>query len=217
MNHSSAILSGIAAVTAMAVAASLPASASADYTDSTSPVLAFADPDNTLGESTLRRTADGILVTLQANAVEPGHAITLWWVVFNQPQNCSAPDCGPDDIFVGGDPIAGLDADAIANADAVASYAAGTVASTDGTVSMASRLTVGEPGVGVIFGDGAVLKDAAAAEVHLVTRSHGPAVTGNVVDQTTSFDGGCDTMLNPPERADAEGECVDLHFSVHQP
>ena len=217
MNHTKTILGGAAAVVAAAVTAGLAGATGAEYTDSSSPVQAFADPDTPLGDSTVRRTADGVLATFQAGGVEPGQAITLWWVVFNQPENCSAPGCGPDDIFVGGDPAAELDADAIANADIVASYAAGTVSSTDGTVSMASRLTAGEPGAGVIFGDGAVLEDAAAAEIHLVTRSHGPAVTGRVVDQTTSFEGGCESMLNPPESADAEGECVDIQYSVHQP
>jgi hypothetical protein len=184
--------------------------------DSMSNVQAFANPEKVLGESTLRRTDDGVLATFQSTAFTPGHAVTLWWVVFNQPENCSKP-CGEDDIFVGGDPTAGPDAEAIAKADIVAAYAAGTVAGDDGSVTMASRLTAGQPGADVIMGEGALLKDAARAEIHLVARTHGPEIAGQVVEQTTSYGGGCTTLLNPPDQADAEGECVDLQFAVHQP
>jgi hypothetical protein len=189
-----------------------------DYVDSTSPVQAFADPDTPTGESTLWRTADSVFATFGSRDVPPGHAITLWWVVFNQPKECSPPGCGDDDIFVGGDPAAGLDDASIAAADVVAGFASGTVAADDGTIRLSARLAAGESGTEVIFGDGPLLKTAGlVAEIHLVTRSHGPSIPGVVVEQVSVHDGGCTTLLTPPELADDVGECVDLHFSVHRP
>ena len=53
--------------------------------------------------------------------------------------------------------------------------------------------------------------------VQSVARSHGPAIDGSMVAQTTSYEGGCETLLNPPDIADEEGECVDLQFAMHLP
>ncbi|MGH9136428.1 MAG: hypothetical protein ACRD0G_05180, partial [Acidimicrobiales bacterium] len=137
--------------------------------------------------------------------------------VFNQPANCSDGACGEDDIFIDGDPTAGFNEDGIAAADIVVGYAGGTISSDDGEIRYIARLDVGTPGYDSLFGEGAVLKDAAAAEIHLITRSHGPVIAGLEDVQTTSFAGGCETDLLPPEVADAEGECSDLQFAVHQP
>lgn len=208
------VIAAAAAVTGLA--AGSPAAGSEHGYRSTAAVQTFADPDTAIGESTLLRTDDGVVATFAASGVEPNHAVTLWWVVFNEPQNCSAPGCGEDDIFVDGDPTAGLDADAIAAADIVAGYAAGTVVSGDGSVNFAARLAQGTPGVDVILGEGDLLKHADSAEIHLVARSHGPAIAELAEVQTTSFAGGCETDLLPPDVPANEGECGDLAFAVHQ-
>lgn len=187
-----------------------------DPFDSTVTVQAFADPDTPVGSSTIRRNADGVLATFESAGNVAGHALTLWWVVFNRPANCSAPACDLDDIYIGGDPSAGLDPDAIADADVVSGYAAGTVVNRDGTASMASRLALGAPGVEIAFGTGPVLK-VAGAEVHLVARSHGPVVQAVAVDQLTSYRGGCTNLLVPPARATSPGDCVDDQFAAHAP
>ncbi len=31
--------------------------------------------------------------------MRPGHAITLWFAIFNAPERCSDGVCGPDDVF----------------------------------------------------------------------------------------------------------------------
>jgi hypothetical protein len=211
-NH---ILGAAAAVAIVLPAGSL--SAGTEGATSTSDVYFFGDPETSVGWSTLQRADDGVLVTFSANEIPAGHAVTLWWVVFNDPENCSAPGCGEDDIFVDGDPTAGLNTDGIAAADIVAGYAAGTVASPDGHIMLSASLDVEEIGPETIVGEGALLKDAAGAEIHLVARSHGPAIDGLEAVQTTSYGGGCEVDLLPPEVAEAEGECVDLQFSVHMP
>ncbi len=210
-------IAAVGAVAAMVAIAGSPAGAATDAAASRSDVYFFADPETSVGWSTLQRTADGLLATFAANEIQPSYAVTLWWIVFNDPENCSAPGCSEDDIFAGGDPTADLNAEGIAAADIVAGYAAGTVASPDGYVLLSAGLDADEIGPEVIFGEGALLKDVAGAEIHLVVRSHGPAIEGLVDVQTTSYGGGCETMLNPPEVPDAEGECAELQFAMHLP
>lgn len=185
---------------------------------STASVVAFAQPDVGVGSSTLVREADAMRMQLDTDALSPRETVTAWWVVFNEPDACAGP-CDGDDIFVGGDPAAPLDQAAIARADVVAAYATGQMASADGAVDLRAEILEGErEGTReVILGDGATLKDAATAEVHLVVRSHGPAIEGQVDDQIGSFGGGCTSLLVPPDAPDAPGECGDVLFAVHLP
>jgi len=140
----------------------------------------------------------------------------MWWVVFNDPHGCSDA-CGEDDIFIDGDPANGLNLDGVAAADIVVGYAGGTVATQRGTATMTSHLFVGAPVVEVLFGTLPILKSSTAAEIHLVARSHGPAVPGTVAEQIGSYAGGCEVFLLPPAIPTEIGECADIQFAVHQP
>jgi hypothetical protein len=48
---------------------------------STSPVTTFAGA--VVGTSTLTRTSSGISFSLSTTGLEAGHAVTVWWMVFN--------------------------------------------------------------------------------------------------------------------------------------
>lgn len=207
----------LAMVSALLVAAALPVIAKSSTAMSSSGVSWFAEPERSIGHSKLWRNDDGVRMIFKTSELAPAEALTIWWVVFNVPENCSAPGCGTDDIFVNGDPNEGLNLAAIAAADIVAGYATGKVASQGGQSNLNARLGEGEIGPEVIFGGGALLKDARAAEIHLVARSHGPAIPGLEGIQIGSFAGGCEVFLNPPAVPDAEGECADIQFSVHLP
>jgi hypothetical protein len=50
-------------------------------TQTTSPVATFAGA--TMGTSTLTRTGSEISFSLQTSGLEAGHAVTVWWMVFN--------------------------------------------------------------------------------------------------------------------------------------
>jgi hypothetical protein len=50
-------------------------------TQTTSPVTTFAGA--TVGTSTLTRTGSGISFSLQTTGLQAGHALTVWWMVFN--------------------------------------------------------------------------------------------------------------------------------------
>jgi hypothetical protein len=207
----------VAATGAVTLVGGSPASATVDGEVSRSDVYSFGDPEASVGWSTLRRSDDGVMATFSANEVPAGHAVTLWWVVFNDPENCSAPGCGVDDFIVIGDPAMALNAEGIAAADIVGGYAGGTVASPDGHVLLSAGIDVDEIGPETIMGEGAVLKDVAGSEIQLILQSHGPAIEGHIDVQTTSYAGGCETELIPPEVPDAEGECTAIQFAVHQP
>ena len=203
---------GVAAAL-LAVAAS-PALAGNDK--STSGVFWFAEPEKLVGNSHLWRGDEGVRMLFKTSELGPREAVTIWWVVFNEPENCSAP-CNEDDIFIDGDPTKGLNVAGIEAADIVAGYATGKVGSSGGNVNLNATLGEGEIGPEVIFGDGALLKDARRAEIHLVVRSHGPAKPGLEEIQIGSFAGGCEVFRNPPAIPTSEGECADIQFAVHQP
>ena len=50
-------------------------------TQTTNPVATFAGA--TVGTSTLTRTDSGIAFSLATRGLEAGHAVTIWWMVFN--------------------------------------------------------------------------------------------------------------------------------------
>ena len=205
-----------AAALLLAISAA-PALAHGDVAKSTSGVYWFDDPGRSIGHSQLWRSDDHVRMGFKTSELAPREALTIWWVVFNEPENCSAPGCGEDDIFVDGNPALGLNDAQIIAADIVAGYATGALASSGGQANLHATLGEGEIGPEVLFGAGALLKDARNAEVHLVARSHWVAVPGLEDEQTGSFAGGCTVFLNPPERPDAEGECGDIQFAVHLP
>lgn len=60
------------------------------------------------------------------------------------------------------------------------------------------------------------------AEVHLILRSHGPAVPGMIPDQIHTWDEGCDPELTPPtgpgniwSDSDEVGSCIDVQVAMH--
>jgi hypothetical protein len=56
-------------------------SRAAAATQTTNPVATFAGA--TVGASTLTRTDSGISFSLTTSGLEAGHAVTVWWMVFN--------------------------------------------------------------------------------------------------------------------------------------
>lgn len=171
--------------------------------------------------SMLDRGDEAIASTIRTTAT-PGHAITLWYVIFNAPENCSDGMCGADDLFL--DPAAGgaggFNAAQIGAARISVVYGGdGAVANAGGRLALDGGLAEGEVPTGanqVVIGAGGALvplgpvsglEDAQAAEVHIVLQDHGladddPAV---LASQLSSFNGGC----NPT--------CWDIQFSVHLP
>jgi hypothetical protein len=183
------------------------------------PVYEFASGSAVTGAfSMLDRSADAVATKIRTTG-HAGHVYTVWYVIFNAPQNCSGGACGEDDIF---------NADGSFNAEqieaarvSVVSGQDGDVANPAGRVQLDGGLAEGEIPDGpnrVVIGrgeDGALvplgvvtgLEDSAAAEIHIVLQDHGTAHEDQELleAQLTQFAGAC----NP--------DCIDAQFAVHQP
>jgi hypothetical protein len=169
--------------------------------------------DAIVGSSMLVRTPNGISFTYQTSSLAPavGHAVTLWIVVFNHPELCATSPCTDADLFVPavqGDFLLG----------------AGRVIGGSGTGNFGGQLRAGDssqsgmaeaglgPAVGLLEGL------TYSAEIHMAIHSHGPAVPGQILKaQLSSFLGGCQVLLDPPDFPDEVGECTTFQVSIHQP
>lgn len=168
-----------------------------------SPVL-----NEVVGSSTLLRGKNGLSAEFETSGLTPGYAYTLWWGVFNQPENCNDTPCSLDDLA---NPeikadflfVSGLVAD-----DSGTAIFSGALLENDGSTSVNDQL--------LLPIDVGGLWDAQKAQIQLLLRSHGPAVTGMVDDQISTYGGGCTDFLFPfSEIPDEEGECAEMQVSVH--
>ncbi len=182
---------------------------------STSAVYQFSDNAEIEGAfSELTRFDNGVTVTLNTSALVPGEVYTLWWVIFNAPENCSEGACNMDDIFIidengeiARDEVGNraLNFDALGASNISIQHASGTY-STDGTASMSASLGLGEV-PGIVLGPG--LLDGYSSEVHLVVRTHGEKLDEFFNAQIATFGGGCDPIDVAP--------CDDVQYAFHMP
>jgi hypothetical protein len=165
-----------------------------------------------VGTSQLVRTNNGMNMTFQSGGLEPGTVATIWWVIFNNPEECVVPgNCGAADVF---------NPDQVQLVDISVFYAAGHVIGGSGKANYGAHIPVGKLTVNpdqdanqLIIGDG-ILKNAMGAEVHLVLRTHGPKIPHMVHQQVKTFDAGCTTA---PPALQGPNTCQNLQFSVHYP
>jgi hypothetical protein len=164
------------------------------------------------------RFDDRVRFQFRSGSLAPHEAMTLWFIAFNNPSACSDGVCGPDDIFVDGDPSLGFDVDAIAAAEVVAGYAGGDVAGPNGQIYIAGTMVEGAvDGTETIIGVEPMLHDARETEVHLAARTHGPAIKDIVDVQLGSYGGGCDVFHLPGTYPVGLRECADVQAAVHLP
>ncbi|MEK6854800.1 MAG: hypothetical protein AABX73_01115 [Nanoarchaeota archaeon] len=159
------------------------------------------------GRSSLRTNGNGALMHLSTFKLQPGSAVTVWWVIFNYPENCSHPEgayrCGVGDLEL---------AEENDSVKSSVLYADGTTIRESGRGDFSARLKVGDLG-GALFGPGLI--NPLGADIHLVVRSHGRLIPGLVKEQISTFGGGCN---NAPPGTGIPGPntCEDLQFSVHE-
>jgi hypothetical protein len=152
---------------------------------------------------------DGVSATFDTTGLEPGHVVTMWWVVFNHPELCTNGEgglrCGePDLLTMGGD-------EAI---EGSVLHAGGHIVGPDGAGHYGSFLSTGDTSGVMIAGPG--LTNPLGADVHLVLRDHGPVQEGLLVDALASYGGGC---IEPPDGTGTPGDfdCVEVQFTAHEP
>ena len=174
-------------------------------------------PDGPLvegAESSLVRMEHGLYATFSAVELEPGDAYTLWWVIFNKPENCSDGECGRNDAFM-------FDADGVqllsdagapqwnfpahAATEFSLGRASGSVVDVDGTAEFRAHLPVGDD---TEFDFGPGLLDPFTPEVHLIIRTHSQMIPGKLSDQLNSPWGGC------PEGWPKD-PCKDVQIAIH--
>lgn len=139
---------------------------------------------------TLIRFANRIEWTLEASDLDPGHVYTVWYTIINNPQICAARPCQGSDF---------------ANRDLIVSglLPVGGVADGDGVVTISATTMSGDMEAAA-FGPGLTAPDV--AELSLILRSHGPAITDDLDTQLNSLDGGC-----PPN------DCADIQLIMFAP
>ncbi len=205
-------------------------SALAGSNKSTSDVYWTWNMSDPVGTSDLVRNKNGISAEYSTYGLPGGQAMTLWFIVFNNPEDCEAGafECG----------LADMGADRLAQGDFL--LASGHVIDADGTATFGGSLKVDDIGgsglaefpdecipdlgdcggpIGLVNVDGAL--------VVLALHSHGPKLTGQELkSQTSSFLGGCvdfiGTGLNGFAASEDElpvniGECSTFQISPHPP
>lgn len=163
---------------------------------------------------------DDAEVKVQIRDLPGGHAVTVWAVIFEHPENCDAADAVipgmPPIVLVSGSPGCGEDDVVRAFLDPPAddtgltvTFAAGGVTNPAGNLRLRNQIGGGD----TLIGDG-TFDERDGAEVHFVVRSHGPDQEGDA--DTTTFAGGCVDGDLPPGTVPTEvGDCADVQFSVH--
>ena len=174
----------------MALTLALPVSAGIRET---APVLKYGTTMETEGSASMVRTPAGVAVNVHLKELTPGNAITVWFVHFNECVDADA--CNPSDLGI---PDSGN--------GAIWSQIGGVVGR-NGQFNQGTFIAVGENTGGPAP---VALSNPLGAEIHLVVQDHGPALTGaDLVEQTTTFEGGCGNGMPPTSEADGD-TCVDV-------
>lgn len=180
----------------------------------TSDVFRFSDM-MVVGSSRLIRHGNSLSMTLQTSDIPAGMAVTVWWVFFNNPENCATSPCGEPDIF-----------DSLVRADVL--YAAGHVTGNGNHINFAAQHRVGDASGSVMPFFNALLglnlpsvglEDLDGAEVHLVVRTHEEALPAFLPDMISTFNGGCTYPPGTPTDFGRPGPntCTDIQAAIHQP
>ncbi len=168
----------------LALVLSIPLTANAGKTTyQTANIHDFPAMANDLGGAgTLTRTKQSAHARLALSGLDSASAYTVWWVVFNYPENCAAGvgHCGLADL---GDGSTG----------ASVFYATGFVTGNDGSANVTAHLNSGSlpMGIDILIPGGLKEGNGFGAEIHMVVRSHGVIIPGMVAEQIGTHMGAC--------------------------
>ncbi len=132
----------------------------------------------------LNKSAAGAAMILETSKLTPGHAVTVWFVAIQSPENCASNPCSPVEAM-------GM----VEQMNSVATNAGGTVVGADGHIRVQGFLPVGE--VAGNFYD-TTFTAPETSEYHIVVHDHGPLIPELASDQISSFRGGCTAESVPP-------------------
>lgn len=154
----------------------------------------------------IRRGYGGVGWVFHTSQLTPGHAYTVWMMIFNNPSECSDNVCDPGDILMdtSNPSTSPLNEEQVEAAEISMIFAGDSaVIGPNGKVTLLGVVLEGVPPGQVVFGPG--LTNADGAEIHLALQDHGPASDDPEVlhAQLNLYQGGCETP------------CVDPQASVH--
>lgn len=172
-------------------------------------VLTFDDHAEA-GHAQLLRTDDTVRTRARLSGIEPG-VYTLWWVVWNAPENCETPfACTDTDLFD-------------REVEVAIGYGGGRLVEHSGRLNLAASLREGDELAGFPTEFGIPLADdmddARRAEIHLVIRSHGEKIAGLVDEMLHTFNAGC-IYTGPIEGSEPDygtagpNTCEDRFFAI---
>lgn len=160
------------------------------------------------GTARLTRRNSSVSFSFRTTGLEKGHAITIWWVIFNNPDACTHPNA-----TIG----SRCDAPDLGNPDVEASvlWAAGNLAGQSGRSGFGGHLKEGEVTTfHPAFVGSPGLVDAGEAEIHLVLRTHGPLIQQLAQEMLQgSFAGGC-TPETSGGFGDGPNACANLQAAA---
>ena len=137
--------------------------------------------------ASLSKNNDGVFGTISSSGLTPGHVITFWWAIYNNPEFCANTACAPSDL----------------NNPAVngsLQYGGGTIADVGGRVNFSGYLAVGDntgfylnPAFPNMPNLATGILNTKKVQIHFALRSHGfPSLDpATFQQQLTSFPGGC--------------------------
>lgn len=206
MRHVVVLLSALL----LALGSVAPAWGSGSADRETSDVFDFADEQPIEGAvAELTRTDTGVGYSLRTAGLVEGHAVSIWWVIFNNPEECAtgpAEPCEIDDLF---------NPDVAASVQSGGGHAVGA----SGKAGFAGHLNEGQVTTSHPLHEAFDLENPGllnprGAEIHLVVRSHGPLQPELNHEMFNSFEAGCVEFLDAGVMPEEEGECADLQFAV---
>lgn len=144
--------------------------------------------------TTLFRESSGVFFTYHTQGLAPGHAVSAWMAIFNNPENCATNPCTPADF-------------SNPDVDGLLVNTGGRVIGVDGAATYGAFRAVGDI-TGRDRGSMNGLVDPLRAEIHLVLRDHGTASADPAIlaQQLTMFNGGCPMGVG----------CANVQASVNQ-
>jgi len=122
---------------------------------------------------------EGAYVCLTTQQLTPGNVYTMWFAVYNKPENCTAKPCNVKDFLDHADktvPDIG--------------YADGLIASADGTGKFSGFIPAGKLQQNW-YGNG--YTNLKSGEVHLAIHDHGPLIPERAAEMLGTYRGGCAT------------------------
>lgn len=144
------------------------------------------------GAATLLRDNNSVDLRVQMSGLDTNSAYTLWWIIFNNPEECTTGEaptlCGAGDLNPD------RDGEGINPVDRGVRNAAGFITGLDGTANVQGRLAEGTPPGGPAAAGFGQLNDSVGAEIHIVVQTHGTPLVGSVADQMTVPGAACNTV-----------------------